>query len=258
MSKRFTDTAKWDDPWFAELSTKHKLLWVYLCDKCNQVGIIDYSQRIVEFNIGEKVDIAEFINLADGRIVRLKNGKLFLTKFIDFQIGTISSKSPAHKPIIKLIEQNPEILEYPIPYPKARVSTTLSGRLPSNLQEREREKEMEKEEEKEKDKALIQPSPKLIQLYEQVCGLVSGKLLLWLNELAYPPDWIEKALLLTQKQNPGEPVAYCAKILQNYKNNGGLPHDQQLRSEDKRHPTRDTTSGVIDLENLGRIKPEDT
>jgi hypothetical protein len=28
MAKRFTDSAKWDDPWFAELPSKYKLFYL--------------------------------------------------------------------------------------------------------------------------------------------------------------------------------------------------------------------------------------
>ena len=161
MSKRFTDTDKWDDPWFAELSPEYKLLWLYLCDKCNQVGIIDYSKRITEFNIGMAIDINDFVEKSENRVVKLRNGKLFLTKFLDFQVGTVSEKSPAHKPIIKLIEQNPEILEYPIPYPSARVVDTLEDTLVDRVQEKEKEEEkeieIEKDEEKEEEKKTPHP-----------------------------------------------------------------------------------------------------
>jgi len=37
--KRFTETTKWDDPWFRKLSPTAKLLWGYITDKCNAVGL---------------------------------------------------------------------------------------------------------------------------------------------------------------------------------------------------------------------------
>lgn len=112
MAKRFTDTAKWHDPWFVDLSTIDKLLWFYLIDNCNQIGIIDYSERIANFMIGSDVCIDSFINNSDNRIIKLDDGKLFIPKFISFQNGKISDKSPAHKPIIRLIESNLHILDY--------------------------------------------------------------------------------------------------------------------------------------------------
>ena len=39
MAKRFTDTDKWKKGFMKSLSTKYKLLWLYIVDDCNHAGI---------------------------------------------------------------------------------------------------------------------------------------------------------------------------------------------------------------------------
>jgi len=128
MSKRFTDTSKWIDPWFAELNQSDKLLWFYLTDNCNQAGVIDFSKRMADFMIGCGTDIESFINNSSNRVKRLKNGKLLLTKFLSFQNGKISENCKAHKPIIKLLEENEELVE--------ELKETLSDTLLNSLLDR--------------------------------------------------------------------------------------------------------------------------
>jgi len=106
MSKRFTDTDKWRDPWFTELEPVNKLIWLYLIDNCNQIGVIDFSKRMADFLIGENTDIVSFIDVCDSRVEVLSDGKLIITKFLSFQNGKISQNSPAHKPIIKLLSES--------------------------------------------------------------------------------------------------------------------------------------------------------
>jgi len=138
MAKRFTDTNKWQDPWFSELSASDKLLWFYLTDNCNQVGVIDFSKRMADFMTGSDIDIEQFIINSDGRVKRLKNGKLLLTKFLSFQNGKISAKCPAHKPIIRFLEENEELVD--------TLSNTLSDTLLNTLSNRVQVKVIVKEE----------------------------------------------------------------------------------------------------------------
>jgi hypothetical protein len=128
MAKRFTDTNKWHDPWFSELSPSDKLLWFYLTDNCNQVGVIDFSKRMADFMTGSDIDIEQFIVDAKGRLKRLENGKILLTKFLLFQNGRISVKCPAHKPIIRLLEENVELVSL--------LQNTLSDTLLNTLSNR--------------------------------------------------------------------------------------------------------------------------
>ena len=136
MSKRFTATEKWDKPWFRKLAPRLKCLWQFLCDRCDQAGVIEIDWELASFQVGEDVsadDLAAF----DGKIVTLKDGKLWLKTFIEFQYGNLSETCPAHKPVFRAIEKHSLLIGYQYPI----------GRL----QEEEEEKEEEKEEETEKE-----------------------------------------------------------------------------------------------------------
>ena len=54
MAKRFTDSTKWQKPWFNNLETKHKLFWLYILDSCNHAGIWDCNISLAEFQLNEK------------------------------------------------------------------------------------------------------------------------------------------------------------------------------------------------------------
>lgn len=103
MAKRFTDSAKWSDPWFVSLDTRGKLAWFYLLDNCDAAGVLDLSERLAEFHLGGKFDWGAFIASSEGRIVRLPSGKLYLTKFVAWQYGELSEDCRPHKAVIALL-----------------------------------------------------------------------------------------------------------------------------------------------------------
>ena len=105
MSKRFTDSEKWLDPWFAELAPSFKLAWLYLVDRCDSAGVIDLSPRIAAALIGEATDWEDFIDASGGRVVRLDGGKLWLTGFIAFQHGDLRSNYNPHKAAVRIVEK---------------------------------------------------------------------------------------------------------------------------------------------------------
>ena len=106
--KRFTETTKWRDPWFRKLSPLAKLLWAYMTDNCNSIGIIELDMEAAAFDIGkvgnQTVTDAHLQELSS-RIKQLDSGKLFITKFIKFQYGRLSEDCPAHKPILRLANE---------------------------------------------------------------------------------------------------------------------------------------------------------
>ena len=121
MAKRFTETTKWADPWFRSLAPTLKHGWNYLCDNCDAAGVIELDAELANFQIGERVDWDALVDASGDRIERLPNGRLHLTKFIDFQYGTLSDTCPPHKPAIKCLKKHglSKVLErYQIPFDK--------------------------------------------------------------------------------------------------------------------------------------------
>jgi hypothetical protein len=144
--KRFTETTKWSDPWFVRLSARHKLLWLYICDYCDASGVIDFCPEIASIQIGTEVSENDFDKLGD-RVLKLPSGKWLIRKFLAFQYVTVDPKCPAHKPILKLIEENG----------LNRLSNTLSNRVLDNLKEKEKDKEKDKRGECERGENGEQP-----------------------------------------------------------------------------------------------------
>ena len=62
MTRRFTETEKWADPWFRALQPQHKLAWMYLVDNCDVAGFLDLDQLLANFQIGFEVDWERFIH----------------------------------------------------------------------------------------------------------------------------------------------------------------------------------------------------
>lgn len=98
--KRFTETNKWDDPWFHALSPGAKLLWGWLTDKCDAAGVIDVALHIAAFQIGTHVDEGTLEELSS-RMVKLECGKYLIPSFVGFQVGTPSLDCKAHRPIFQ-------------------------------------------------------------------------------------------------------------------------------------------------------------
>jgi hypothetical protein len=141
--KRFTETTKWADPWFRKLSPTAKLLWLWLCDCCDSSGVIDFDDELASFQIGGQVTTDD-LKYFSGRVEKLNNGKLIISKFLKFQYGKLSSDCKAHIPVFRAIESNGLTLDdsLSIAYPKAIHS----------LQEEEEETDKEADQEKEADK----------------------------------------------------------------------------------------------------------
>ncbi len=108
MGKRFTATEKWDDPAYLSLSAETKILWQYLCDKCDQSGVIKFAAGIAIFFLSGKEDIPTNLKKLEmlGWVEWLDATRLWLPKFISFQNGKLTEKCPAHRPIFSLVEKH--------------------------------------------------------------------------------------------------------------------------------------------------------
>lgn len=101
--KRFTETTKWQDEWFQELSPKHKLFWWYVCDQCDCAGVWKVNLRLASFQIGEPLEEDELLAAFAGRVENIGKGKWWIVGFVSFQYGTLSEKCAPHRRIMQVI-----------------------------------------------------------------------------------------------------------------------------------------------------------
>jgi hypothetical protein len=100
-----TATEKWDDPFFFELCPEHKLVWIYLLDKCNHAGVIEFNEKMASFIIGFNVSKDSILNAFSAKIKVLESGKWFIKKFIDFQYGELTETNNTHKSVINILKK---------------------------------------------------------------------------------------------------------------------------------------------------------
>ena len=154
MSKRFTATEKWDKPWYRKLPPRLKCLWQFLCDRCDQAGVIEMDWDLASFQIGEAVKPADLAAFVD-QIQTLDDGKLWLKAFVEFQYGKLSATCPAHKPVIRTVQKHfGEANKIPIQYPIDR--------------EQEEEEEIDKEKEEVPETERPKPRAGSFPTLEQV------------------------------------------------------------------------------------------
>lgn len=137
--KRFTETTKWDNPWFRKLKPKHKLLWAYFLDKCDAAGVADLDFELASFQIGESISEKD-VEAIGPNLQKLPNGKLWAPKFIRFQYSELSKECKAHWPVYKLIESHGLDLD------RVLIGYQMVSDSP---QEKEKDKEKDKDKEKE-------------------------------------------------------------------------------------------------------------
>lgn len=109
MAKRFTDSEKWKRPWFAELPRDAKFVWGYLLDDCDSRGVWLANFRRLEFDTGIEVDHTDLKEWFGTKLVSIDDDKYFIPSFVVFQYGKLKPSNNAHKPILKLLEERPEL-----------------------------------------------------------------------------------------------------------------------------------------------------
>lgn len=154
MGKRFTDTEKWKKPFIRGLQAPYKLLWLYICDDCDNAGIWQVDIEVAEIRVGEQLNLQKALEVFGDKVIPIDNGsKWFIPSFIEFQYPSgLSENNKAHTGIIKILEkyQNQIDLFKPLTSP-------LHWAMDMD---KEQDKEMDKEMEQDKDKVKRQ-KPKI-------------------------------------------------------------------------------------------------
>lgn len=117
MSKRFTDTKKWRNEWFRNLSAEAKLTWIYLCDECESHGVLKIDYGLASFQLGFKLEKSHLEKWFFDKIHFISNEKILIIPFFEFQYGeskdSWSAKIQAKKKLENLgfvIENNSLII----------------------------------------------------------------------------------------------------------------------------------------------------
>jgi hypothetical protein len=207
--KRFTETEKWNDPWYMSLTPTQKLAWEYITDRCDCSGVWDRNDILANCQIGAHVDWDDALKaFGDGRVRVLPNGKWLILSFIAFQYGKLSSDCPPHRGIIaKLTSHGLN------PLGLAKGSTTLQ------------EKEKDKEKDKEKGKGIGKgegKSPVARRIDTDLAREQGG------NPLASRRPTIETLLLYAAKI--GLPENEVHRFWDHYESNGWKVGKNPMRS----------------------------
>lgn len=107
MAYRFTDTGKWSDNWFIELSPTAKLLFMYICDNCDVAGFFEISPRKIAFDTGiDTRGLQEALKeLARGLIYSHDGTIVFLKNFVKHQKNIpLNHANKAHRGVIKRLK----------------------------------------------------------------------------------------------------------------------------------------------------------
>jgi len=102
--KRFTETNKWDDPWFRSLPGVHKLVFLYIIDRCNNAGFWEVDMDAMAFHtkLEERHMEGAFKGLARGLVVN--DGWVWVKNFQRHQKNDVlNPDNPAHRQIILLL-----------------------------------------------------------------------------------------------------------------------------------------------------------
>lgn len=115
MGLRFTETDKWNDEWFTGLPPTQKLVFNFLCDKCDNAGFFEINPRVHAFMIG--ISTSEYEGALKGLIrglVGAVDGRKFWVKnFLHHQKNLpLNPANNAHKQIIKLIQEQQENFDF--------------------------------------------------------------------------------------------------------------------------------------------------
>lgn len=104
--KRFTETCKWDDPWFRALSGVQKLVFFYVIDRCNNAGFWEKDEELMSFHTKLKLEHIQGAWQGLNRGLVGAGGWVWVRRFLRHQKNEcLNPDNNAHKQIIALIAE---------------------------------------------------------------------------------------------------------------------------------------------------------
>lgn len=137
MSYRMSNTEKWKDLWFSNLSPHAKLLFFYFVENCDNAGFFEVNKKFMLFHTGftEQELMDAGIELKKSYIKSKDGTKLWFKNFLKYQKKLpLSIANGMHKQIIMLIQENLSDEN------KFKGSDAINSLLPADLQLGKRKK----------------------------------------------------------------------------------------------------------------------
>jgi len=126
MAKRFTDSEKWEDPFFTNLTNDEKVIWIYLLDHCDNAGVLKINIKNINYFCSTNITVEELFITFQGRLTKISVDTCIINKFCYFQYGPDflqSNNKAVQSAIKKLLElgivqlvNNTYILSIPYQY----------------------------------------------------------------------------------------------------------------------------------------------
>lgn len=107
--KRFAETNKWDDPWFRNLAGAHKLIFLYVVDRCDNAGFWEIDEEAIAFHTKlEKRHIEGAWKALERGLVGA-SGWVWVRTFLRHQKNDkLNAANPAHRQLIGLLKDQME------------------------------------------------------------------------------------------------------------------------------------------------------
>lgn len=148
MAKRFTDSNKWDDPFFTSLPNDIKLVWLYMLDKCDHAGIYKINFDMMKYQCNCKRSPEQILSFFRDRILRINGEKILIIKFIKFQYQKgLNSNKPAIIGVRNILEQHGLLDKIDEIYNDSLTITNDYAII--------KDKDKDKDKEKDKDKNIL-------------------------------------------------------------------------------------------------------
>lgn len=173
MAKRFVDTEIWKHDWFHKLTVTQKVLWSFICDQCDSVGVWPINLSLASFYIGDTVTENDLNAIGLGkRIVRVADDKLWVTGFITFQYKTLNPNNKAQLGMMRSIVNS--VGHLPLEgsskdlideFKKTLGRGSIEGQ--QTLQDKDKEKVKDKEKRNKSTKQETQLKPQVDSLVEE-------------------------------------------------------------------------------------------
>lgn len=147
MAKRFTETEKWKDPWFSNLTNDERIVWLYLLDDCDNAGIWQCNTRNLNFNCNTNFTKEDLLSIFSERLSKISSDRFLIHKFCEYQYGIDFLKS-RNKAVVSAINK---LKKYNLVIGDDSTTYTLSIPYQYSM-DTPKDKDKEKDKDKFKDK----------------------------------------------------------------------------------------------------------